>query len=123
MKYIKDRKIIILVLLIAVFTMVYFVIVNRISYSFSNNYDFNELYKIKIDTIKKCAIAYAEKHRDMFKKENVVYIKVQDLIDESFLLPNNEGNIINPLNENTTLNSNIIKLKIENDVINVVVDS
>ena len=123
MKLIKDKKIIALIVLLLVFTIGYFVIITKMSYAFSYDYDANKSYSIVIDTIKKCATAYGEKNPDLFKDEKVIYIKVQDLIDNNLLVPNEEGNIVNPLNTEETLNTNIIKIKNEDDKISVEVDS
>lgn len=123
MKMIKDKKIIILAIVLTIFTIGYFVIVNKISYAFANNYDLTSVYENRIETIKKCAIAYGENNLDLFKEEKIIYVKVQDLIDNNLLAANAEGNIINPLKENETLNTNIIKIKYENDEITAEVDS
>ena len=123
MKFIKDKKIIALISILFVFTIAYFIIINHISFAFSDKYDVNESYNILINTIQKCATAYAEKNPDLFKTEKTVYIKVQDLIDNNLLIANSDGLIINPLDPNSEMNSNIIKLKTENDKIVVSVDS
>ena len=122
MKFLKDKKIVGLIVVLVVFTVIYFVAVNKVSYAFSDVYDVNDSYHKTIDTIKKCAEAYGEQNLDMFKKDNIVYIKVQDLIDNKMLVPNSSGNIDNPLKNNETLNSNIIKLKYEDEKIIVEVD-
>lgn len=123
MKIIKDKKIIILILTLCVFTIGYFIAVNKISYAFDNNYDAKGAYNKIIETIEKCAIAYGEKNLDLFEESKIIYIKVQDLIDSSLLLPNESGNILNPTNEKESLNANVIKLKYENKKITVEVDS
>jgi len=123
MKIMKDKKIIFLGIVLIVFTIGYFIIVNKISYAFSDNYNLNKSYDKTIETIKKCAIAYAETTPDLFKDEEIIYVKVQDLIDNKLLATNEDGKIINPLNKKETLNSNIIKIKNENDKIIVEVDS
>ena len=123
MSLLKDKKIIILVAILALFTTIYFFAINKISYAFSNDYDVNKAFSTYIDTIKQCAIAYGKANLDMFKEEKIIYIKVQDLIDNNYLIPDEKGNIVNPLNNNETLNSKIIKLKYENEKILVEVDS
>ncbi len=123
MKYLKDKKIISLIAILLVFTIGYFIVANKISYAFSNNYDTNESYKQTIDTIKKCAIAYGEQNKNLFENEKIIYIKVQDLIDNNLLAVDEKGNISNPLKENETLNSNVIKLKYENEVFEAEVNS
>ncbi len=123
MKTINDKKIIILGAILLVFTIGYFVIINKVSYAFVNDYDPNKVYDETIDTIKKSAIAYGTNNPDLFQEEDTVYKKVQDLIDANLLVPNEEGNIVNPLKEEETLNDNVIKIKKEKDKITVEVDS
>lgn len=122
MKNFRDKKIIILSLVLIVFTISYFVVVNKISYSFVLEYDVHDSYNMIIDTIKKSAVAYGKNNLDLFKKDKIVYIKVQDLIDNNYIYAKHEGNILNPLN-NESMNSNVIKLKLENDEIIVEIDS
>ena len=105
------------------FTIIYFVAVNKASYAFSSDYDVNDSYQSTIDTIKKCAVAYGKQNNELFKKDNIIYVKVQDLIDNNLLAANSDGKIINPLNSNENLNSNIVKIKKEKDNIEVEVDS
>lgn len=123
MKMLKDKKIIALMSLLLVFTIVYFVAANNISYAFDNDSNINEVYSSTVEMIKKSAIMYAQKTPDIFKESKIVYIKVQDLINANYLIPDENGNIVNPLNENDTLNNNIIKLKSEDDKIVVEIDN
>lgn len=123
MKLLKDKNVIILIVILVVFTIGYFLIVNRISYAFVNDYDLEEVYNNTLDVIEKCALKYASDNANLFEKENTIYIKVQDLIDNNLLIPNENGYIVNPLKENENLNSNIIKIKYENDTYNVEIDS
>lgn len=123
MKWLKDKKIVILVVILTIFSIGYFVIANKVSYAFVNNYDLTEMYQIKIETIKKCAITYAQNNLELFQDENIIYVKVQDLIDKNYLIANKDGNIINPVKENATLNGNIIKIKYENNKLTAEVDA
>jgi len=123
MTRLKDKKIVFLGIILVVFTIGYFAIANKISYAFSNDYDFQKAYNRMIETIEKCAIAYGENNIELLKDEKTLYIKVQDLIDNNLLVPNESGNIVNPLNAKENLNSNLIKLKYENKEITVEIDS
>lgn len=123
MKRVKDKKMIILAVVLLIFTISYFIIANKISYAFENNYDLNNSYNDTIDTIKKCAIAYAKENKNLFNKEKIIYIKVQDLIDNSLLVANENGDIVNPLKNSENLNSNIIKIKYEGEEFTAEVDS
>ena len=123
MKTINDKKIVALGAILLVFTIGYFVIVNKVSYAFVNDYDPDKVYNETIDIIKKSAVAYGTNNPELFQEEDTVYKKVQDLIDANLLIPNEEGNIVNPLKEEETLNDNVIKIKKEKDKITVEVDS
>ena len=123
MNLFKDKKIISLVVVLFVFTIIYFGVVSHVSHAFSSNYNAKESYNILINTIKECSKAYVKNNTDLFKQDTIAYIKVQDLIDNDLLIANSDGNIINPLNESESLNSNIIKIKVEEEEIIVSVDS
>ena len=123
MKKIKDKKIIVLLVVLTIFTIGYFVIVNHISYAFTDQYDSSIIYNKTIDVIKKASILYAEKNKDLFEKDNVIYIKVQDLINNELLATNNEGNIPNPTKKSEVMNTNIIKIKKDKNTYTAEVDS
>lgn len=111
MKKIKDVKIIILGLIIFVFTIGYFLIVNKVSYAFENNYDIKGVEETKMNIISKCAELYGKNHADEFNEEGVIYITVQNLIDEGYLAANNEGEIININDTSESLNDKKIRIK------------
>ena len=123
MKIIKDKKIIALAIILMVFTIGYFIIANHISYAFSEEFDSSYVYDKTIEIIKEAAISYANQKDELFKEDNIVYVKVQDLIDHNLLATNEDGNIINPLKKEENLNSNIIKIKKNKDGISAEVDS
>ena len=114
MKKIKDKKIIVLAVILIVFTIGYFIIVNKISYAFDNNYDLTWAYNNTMNTIKKCAIAYGKDNIDSFNDEGLLYIEVQSLIDNGYIATNEAGNIVNSLNNKENLNNKKIRLKYEN---------
>ena len=60
MKKIKDIKVIILGLILFVFTIGYFVIVNKVSYAFENGYDIKSVEETKMNIISKCAESYGK---------------------------------------------------------------
>ena len=119
MKKIKDKKIFILIAMLLVFTIGYFIIVNKVSYAFDNNYDLSNIYENKIELITKSAIEYGKNNLENFNEDGILYINVQTLIDVGLLIPNEEGNIINYENESEILNSKKIRLKNENGKINI----
>ncbi len=122
MNVLKDRKIIILGAILFVFTILYFIVVNHVSYAFETTIDSEATYATVIDTIKKSASAYGKDKPQLFSENNTAYIKVQDLIDEKYLITDESGSIPNPLNDNETLNSKMVKIKLENEELLVEVD-
>ena len=110
----KNKKI---VTILVVFTISYFAIVNKISYAFENNYDLNGAYDKRIETITTCAEAYGTANFEDFNDEGLMYITVQNLIDNGYLVPNEDGIILNYLNDTETLNNKKIRIKHENNKI------
>lgn len=115
MKKIKDIKVIILGLILFVFTIGYFVIVNKVSYAFENGYDIKSVEETKMNIISKCAESYGKKHLDDFNDEGLIYITVQNLIDEGYLAANTEGKVINIKDTKTSLNDKKIRIKLIDD--------
>ena len=125
MKMFNDKKIIALIVLLGVFSIGYFVLMNKVSYAFVNDYDVDGEYESTMEIIKASAIAYGKQNIDAFKKEdgNTIYPKVQDLIDAGLLVPNSEGLIVNPKKSGESLNSKMITVKYENDEFSVEIDN
>lgn len=117
MKRIKDKKIFVLIGILIVFSIAYFVVVNKVSYAFDNNFDLSDAYNNRIKTITSCAVAYGRENIEEFNEDGLLYITVQTLIDKNYLIPNSEGNINNYLNNLETLNDKKIRLKNENNKI------
>ena len=114
MKNIKDKKIIILVLILVIFTICYFVIVNKVSHAFETDYDLKGAYEQRLETIVKCAESYGKSNLERFNEEGILYITVQNLIEFGCLFPNADGNVENILNNSEILNNK--KIRIKNDM-------
>lgn len=117
MKQIKDIKIIVLILILAVFTIGYFIIANKVSYAFEVNYDLKDIEDNKISVIKKCAETYGRDHKEDFNDEGLIYITVQNLIDEGYLASNSDGKIISLNDTSMEFNDKKIRIKLDNDKI------
>ena len=115
MNKIKDKKIIVLIIILIVFSISYFIVINKISYAFENDYDLNGAYNQKIEIITKCAEAYGLNNVANFNEEGLMYITVQNLIDEGYLFPDESGKIQNYLDNSETLNNKKIRIKKDND--------
>lgn len=111
MKKIKDIKVIILALILLTFTISYFVIVNKVSYAFEEKYDYKEAYNNRLNIIKKCAETYGKENLGSFNSEGILYITVQNLIDNDYLIPNEEGKIVDITNSQESLNNKKIRIK------------
>ena len=116
MELFKDKKFVVFIIIMVIFSFTYFIVANKISYAFKTDDSLKESYDITLKTIEKSAIVYATKNQKLFKDEKRVYIKVQDLINNQMLSGNADGNVINPLNGDK-LNEKVIELKKENDKI------
>lgn len=121
-KILKDPKVITLIGILLLFTIFYFVSVNKLSYAFSNEDNSVYYHNQTINIIKEASKIYASNNVDLFKDNNIVYIKVQDLIDNGLLAANEEGKIIDILT-NDSLNNKVIKIKNENNNINIEIDN
>ena len=123
MKYLNDKKIMTLAIILLVFTIGYFIVINKISYAFENDYDANFYHEQILNIIKSKAIKYAEDNKDKFSEEEPIeYVTVQELIDTSYLIPDENGNIKDPLDENTLLNPRKIRIKMENNAFEVQIE-
>ncbi len=122
MKVLKDKKIIILMVILLAYTIVYFTLVAKSSYAFDNDLDYNKLHLKTISIIEESAIKYAEANKNLFEKENTVYIKVQNLIDENLIATNNDDKLID-ISNNNELNGKVIKIKQEKEGYKVEVDA
>ncbi len=116
MKYFTDKKIQILSIILLVFTIGYFIVINKISYAFEMDYDASFYHDQVEKLIEQSALKYAQDHKEIFTEEEAIkYVTVQELIDNSYLIPNEDGNIIDPSNENMFFNSRKVKIKMVNN--------
>ena len=117
MKNIKDKKIIILGAILLVFTLIYFVAVNKVSYAFATTTNYEQAHNNRVKTIIKAAEKYGKDNIENFNEEGLLYINVQNLIDSGYLIPNEEGIIIDQMNNFESMNDKKIRLKHEDEKI------
>ncbi len=116
MKYLKDKKIMTLTIILLLFTIGYFIIVNKISYAFVNDYDASFYHTQVIHIIEQGAKKYAQDHQEEFTEEEPIkYVTVQELIDNDYLIPDEDGNIKDPSEEEVTFNSRKIRIKLQDN--------
>lgn len=101
-----------LLIVIAVFTVGYFVAVNAISYNFDVDYQ-NDLYNLKIASIEEQAEVYAETNNEIFAEGNDVYMTVEELALNNAIISTSEGLVADPRNSEETLND--LRVKITNN--------
>lgn len=108
----KNLTLYIAIGIIVIFSFVYFIVANKVSYAFDYD-DKEELYNSRIMLIKKAAENYGEKNDKKFK-DNTLYITVDELVKDSYLIADDDkGNYLDPRSEVKTLNN--IKIRVQKD--------
>lgn len=105
-----------LIVILAIFTVAYFVVANMFSYNFDVNFE-QELYDLKIAAIEKNATIYAEGHEELFEESSDVYMTVEELALANVIISNSQGVVIDPRNNEDTLNDLRVKITNKDDVI------
>ncbi len=99
-----------LLIVVFVFSIVYFVSVLNVTYAFET--DNTEVsYDQKITLIEKQAEIYASDTDGFFAEEDTIYLYVKDLIEYGYLKADEDGNVVNPLTPNKFLNDDKIKIE------------
>ena len=103
-----------LIVILAVFTVGYFVLANKFSYGFDVNYE-EDLYNLKIAAIEKNATIYAEGHEELFAESSDIYMTVEELALAGVIISNSEGVVKDPRNSEDTLNELRVKITNKDD--------
>lgn len=114
MEKLKDIKLLSCLAVLLVFTIGYFLMVNKISYAFENSVDLSNSHDNKIKVIEECSKKYASINDNLFNEDDTIYIKVSDLVKADLLTTNREENVVDILN-GKILDDNVIKIKKEQD--------
>ena len=114
MEKLKDIKLLSCLAVLLVFTISYFLMVNKISYAFDNSVDLSNSHDNKIKVIEECSKKYASINDNLFNEDDTIYIKVSDLVKADLLTTNREENVVDILN-GKILDDNVIKIKKEQD--------
>ena len=112
MKNKKGYSAVELIVVIAVFTVGYFVVANMLSYNFDVNYE-EDLYDLTISSIEKQAALYGENNTEIFAESNDVYMTIEQLAAANAIISTSEGVVADPRDDSKTLND--IRVKITND--------
>lgn len=115
----KNLMLYLIILVLVIFTIVYFTLANNISYSLTTDVN---LYDSEINLITNVAQMYAEGNPDIFEDKDYAYFLVEDLVESGYLAPDNEnGDVLDPTSEVKTLNDLKIKAEKKNDKIVITV--
>lgn len=114
MEKLKDIKLLTCLVVLLLFTIGYFLMVNKISYAFDSTVDLSKSHDNKIKVIEECSKKYASINDNLFNEDDTVYIKVSDLVKADLLTTNREENVVDILN-GKILDDNVIKIKKEQD--------
>ena len=112
----KNIILYIIIAILSIYTIGYFIIVNKISYAFTFN-ETEELYNSETTLILNSAKLYGSNNLDLFKKQNTIYITVNDLVKSGFLYASDDGKFHDYVNEEKTLNDLKIKITYQDDKI------
>lgn len=114
----KKSSIIEFSIIMVLFGIVFFSFANKASYAFSVNYE-EELYNQLIESIKNNTKIYAKNTKDFFKDGKDVYLTIKELADLNLVLADEDGNVVDPRDENKILNDVKVKISQKNDKIEV----
>lgn len=101
-----------LLIVIAVFSVLYFGATFIVSKSIGINYE-EELYQEKITAIETQAAIYARQNKDIFKDSPSVYMTINELAVANAVISNSEGKVTDPRSKDEDLNE--LKVKITSD--------
>ena len=105
-----------LVIVIAVFTVGYFIAANILSKNFDVNFE-QDLYEETIAAIETQAALYGETHTEIFNESPDVYMTVEELALNNAVISTKEGVVADPRNSEETLNDLRVKITNKDDEI------
>jgi len=107
-KNLKNRYLYYIAAVLVVFSATYFIFVGYVSHYFDVSNANKDLYDKTVSYIKRSAEAYGERRKEIFNESGVAYIKVQDLVDNGFIVTDMNGNVVDYMNEGLSMNDNVI---------------
>lgn len=100
-----------LIIVLAIFSVGYFVTANIVSKDLNVNYE-ETLYENKINTIETQAKMYAQNTESLFAESTSVYMTIEQLANLNAVQFDKEGKVTDPRNTSSDLNN--LKVKITN---------
>ena len=107
----KGYTVVELVIVLAVFSLYYFIGVGEIAKDINVNYE-DTMYEQKIAAIEEQASIYAKSKDELFKDSDTIYLTVKELADAAAIISNKDGEVLDPRDGKSNLNE--IKVKITN---------
>ena len=105
----KGYTVVELVIVLAVFSLFYFIGVGVIAKDI--NYE-DTMYEQKIAAIEEQASIYAKSKDELFKDSDTIYLTVKELADAAAIISNKDGEVTDPRDGKSNLNE--VKVKITN---------
>lgn len=113
MRKIKNWQLYASLIIICVFSIFYFITMNKYSYAFA--YDKEKEQKVnQLMLINKCAEIYAENNSKLFSDKDTIYITVNDLVTGG-ILPSEDGKVYEAGSNVKLLNDNKIRITLADD--------
>lgn len=107
----KGYTVVELVIVLAVFSLFYFIGVGVIAKDINVNYE-DTMYEQKIAAIEEQASIYAKFNDELFKDSDTIYLTVKELADAAAIISNKDGEVLDPRDGKSNLNE--VKVKITN---------
>lgn len=97
--------------ILILFSIIYFITMNKFSYAFSyNEVEVNKENQILL--INKCAQVYAENHQELFKKNDTIYVSINELVEEN-ILPSENGKVYEAGSNVKTINDYKVRITLK----------
>ena len=91
----KGYTVVELVIVLAVFSLFYFIGVGVIAKDINVNYE-DTMYEQKIAAIEEQASIYAKSKDELFKDSDTIYLTVKELADAAAIISNKDGEVLDP---------------------------
>ena len=104
-----------LIIALGVFGIVFFAVAVSVSGTFDIDLK-NDLYTMTIEAIEKQASIYGQINEDLFAEDDSVYLSITELAQANAIIASDgEGNVIDPRDNNKTINDLKVKITKEKD--------
>ena len=103
-----------LVITFGIFSIIYFIFVFNIAGNFNVDYD-KEIFALTISSIEDEAALYGEVKEELFSESDTIYVTVEELALENYIMSDSYGIVKDPRDEAKTLNELKVKIEKKND--------